>query len=122
MKTVGMKTKEGTMATKVRNENRDAKRASAINRECPYCGAALALGVNLAVERAASGEVVGALCAECADPDEPRRTWAIKGERGKKLCRCCKEQKADVKTSQYDLCGACWRDPSNAMVDCRHGR
>ena len=47
------------------NENADAKRAFELNRSCPYCGAVLALGVNLSVERSAAGGVIGACCADC---------------------------------------------------------
>ena len=55
------------MATIIRHENRDAKRAYAISQACPYCQAPLALGVNLAIERDDAGRVIGACCADCAE-------------------------------------------------------
>lgn len=54
------------MTTKTRHENAEAKRAYAINPVCPYCGAVVALGVNLVVERR-EGRVIGALCLDCDD-------------------------------------------------------
>mgnify|MGYP001597249883 FL=1 len=59
------------------NENADAKRAFELNQACPYCGAVLALGVNLSVERSAAGGVIGACCADCAS-EETRENLKIR--------------------------------------------